>query len=70
MMRFSMQRLSYGIYLLLISSSSALAHPQPPGDHGGDPDVPITGIEILIGAGGALGVKKMLDKKKRKDSAD
>lgn len=60
-----MQRLSYGIYLLLISSSSALAQP---GDPGGDPDVPITGIEILIGAGGALGVKKMLDKKKRKDS--
>jgi len=35
-----------------------------PGDPGGDPDVPITGIEILIGAGGALGLKKMMSKKK------
>jgi hypothetical protein len=35
-----------------------------PGDPGGDPDVPITGIEVLIGLGGALGLKKMMSKKK------
>jgi hypothetical protein len=38
------------------------------GDPGGgeDPDeVPITGIEILIGAGGALGLKKLLNKRKK-----
>ena len=37
-----------------------------PGDPGGgvDPDVPITGIEILLGIGGALGVKRALNKKK------
>lgn len=42
-----------------------IAYAQP-GDPGGDPDVPITGIEILIGAGGALGIKKMLQKRKKK----
>jgi hypothetical protein len=35
-----------------------------PGDPSGDPDVPITGIEVLIGLGGALGLKKMMSKKK------
>lgn len=43
----------------------ALAAQAQPGDPGGDPDVPITGIEILIGAGGALGIKKMLKKRKK-----
>lgn len=38
-----------------------------PGDPGGDPDVPITGIEILIGAGGALGLKKALENRKKKN---
>jgi hypothetical protein len=42
----------------------AVAAQAQPGDPGGDPDVPITGIEILIGAGGALGLKKMMSKKK------
>ena len=31
-----------------------------PGDPGGDPDVPITGIEILLALGGALGIKRIL----------
>lgn len=62
-----MQYIRYIFYFLLVTASSVQAQP---GDPGGDPDVPITGIEILIGAGGALGVKKMLDKKKRKSSAD
>ena len=37
-----------------------------PGDPGGNPDVPITGIEILIVAGSLFGVKKFLDHKKMK----
>ncbi len=42
---------------------------QPPGNPcpGGppcDPDVPITGIEILIALGGALGIRKFLTSKK------
>ncbi len=38
-----------------------------PGDPGGDPDVPITGIEILLALGGLLGVKRLLgfDKKSK-----
>ncbi len=31
-----------------------------PGDGGGDPDVPITGIEILLAAGGVLGIKRIM----------
>ena len=38
-----------------------------PGDPGGDPDVPITGIEILLMAGGALGIKRLMGNKKSKD---
>ena len=38
-----------------------------PGDPGGDPDaVPITGIEILIGAGALFGAKKIYDSRKKK----
>lgn len=39
-----------------------------PGDPGGDPDVPISGIEVLIGAGALLGVKKMYAKRKSSQS--
>lgn len=35
-----------------------------PGDPGGDPDVPLTGIEWLMLAGGALGIKRFLSRKK------
>jgi hypothetical protein len=37
-----------------------------PGDPGGgqDPDIPISGIEWLLLAGGALGVKRFLSRKK------
>jgi len=38
-----------------------------PGDPTPDPDtVPITGIEILIGLGGLMGVKKIRDLTKKK----
>jgi hypothetical protein len=40
--------------------------PPPPGDPMTDPDptVPITGIELLIGAGALFGAFKALEKKK------
>ncbi len=48
---------------LLFFCSPLLAQPGDPGD-GGDPDVPISGIEVLIGAGALLGAKKMYAKRK------
>ena len=50
--------------IILIVGSFKVANSQP-GDPGDDPDVPITGIELLIGAGGVLGIKKMLNKRKK-----
>jgi hypothetical protein len=50
--------------IVMLTCSLKVADAQP-GDPGGDPDVPITGIEILIGAGGALGLKKALSRKKK-----
>lgn len=50
------------VLLSLTFSGSA----QPPGNPGGDPDVPITGIEILLSAGAILGTKKLLGKSKHK----
>ncbi len=39
-----------------------------PGDPGGDPDVPITGIELLLGGGALLGVRKIIaDIKSRRE---
>lgn len=39
-----------------------------PGDPGGDPDVPITGIEFLLGGGLLLGLKQIIAKiKSRKE---
>ena len=38
-----------------------------PGDPGGDPDVPITGIEILLALGGVLGIKKIFIRNKTKE---
>ncbi len=35
-----------------------------PGDPNQDADVPITGIEILLGIGGALGARKLFKNKK------
>jgi hypothetical protein len=46
----------------LLGAVSAYAQP---GDPGGDPDVPISGIEILIGLGGLYGASKVYLKNKR-----
>ncbi len=35
-----------------------------PGDPGGDPDVPISGIEFLLGGGALLGVRHLWAKAK------
>ncbi|MBX2916313.1 MAG: hypothetical protein KF856_13665 [Cyclobacteriaceae bacterium] len=35
-----------------------------PGNPSGDPDVPITGIEILLTLGGLIGIKRFLATKK------
>lgn len=56
--------LGFCLFVLFITSSlNVLAQPDnpPPPD-----TVPITGIEILIGLGGLLGIKKMRDLRKKK----
>lgn len=61
-----MRRIIIMLSLVIMTCSVALAQPENPG---GDPDeVPIGGIEILLLAGGALGAKKLIQRRK-KDSA-
>lgn len=50
-------------FILIFTTTQVSAQPGDPG--GGDPDVPITGIEYLIGAGAFLGVRRLLKKNKR-----
>jgi hypothetical protein len=57
------RRVSALSFLLCVSAVVLYAQPGDPGG-GADPDVPLTGIEVLIGLGGALGLKKMMSKKK------
>ena len=49
------------VSLILFVAFSVVAQP---GDAAGDPDIPITGIEILVALGGMLGVKKLIARKK------
>jgi hypothetical protein len=52
------------IILLLLMAFPILAQP---GDPSSDPDaVPITGLELLIGAGALLGVKRIYSRNKEK----
>lgn len=51
--------------VILLMGSFTMVFAQP-GDPGGDPDVPITGIEILLGIGGLYGAKKALDRRPRR----
>lgn len=51
------------IFLLFMVVLTTVAQPVDPS---GDPDVPITGIEILLGMGGLYGAKKFLDLRKKK----
>ena len=50
------------VILLILISPVIFAQP---GDPGGDPDVPLGGIEILIAAGALFGAKKWLDRSKK-----
>lgn len=54
------------LLLLIIGSAFFITNAQP-GDPGPDPDVPITGIEILIGIGGVVGGRKLLQKRTNPD---
>ena len=54
--------------LILIFILLPLLGISQPGDPGGDPDVPITGIEFLLGGGLILGLKRIMGKiKSRKE---
>jgi hypothetical protein len=53
------------VFITLLSGTAAIA--QPPDPQLGDPDdnvVPITGLEYLLIAGGAMGGYKLFKKKK------
>ncbi len=53
------------IIILLFIASPMLAQP---GDPSADPDIPITGIEVLIALGGALGMRKLISDRRKKTS--
>ena len=44
--------------LLLVVLNASMLYAQP-GNPGGDPDAPITGIEYLIGLGALIGINKI-----------
>ncbi len=59
------------IVILLLGFSAVFAQPEPdtnaPGDPNEDPDaVPLGGVEILLVAGGALGIRKLIQGKDKK----
>lgn len=57
----------YLVVLFLICANVLLAQPGDPGG-GGNPTVPISGIELLIGVGAAYGItRKWLRKDQPKD---
>jgi hypothetical protein len=55
--------------VFMLTALSLPAFAQPPGDPNGGTkpgeDVPITGIEILIAAGGALGLRSLIAKRNK-----
>ncbi len=65
-MRF-IRLLSVLIVLLVLLPLAGVCQP---GDPGGDPDVPITGIEFLLGGGVLLGIRKIMARfKSRNDKS-
>ncbi|MEO5599410.1 MAG: hypothetical protein ABIR06_00650 [Cyclobacteriaceae bacterium] len=50
--------LAFCLLVLLMSGISEIAFAQP-GDPGGDPDVPISGIEWLLVSGALFGARKI-----------
>ena len=59
-------RISFLVALLVFCYGSIFSQVGPPPDPGGDPDIPITGIEWLLIGGGLWGAKKIYDEKKKK----
>lgn len=55
------------IFISLSLLTVVIANAQP-GDPGGDPDVPLTGIEILIAMGGFLGLRKLFINAKKENN--
>jgi hypothetical protein len=48
----------------ILSAHLLMAQPGPPPPDPGPP-VPISGIEILLGAGAVVGIKRLLDNRKK-----
>lgn len=55
-----------GLLALIFLIISATVLWAQPGDPGGDPDVPISGIELLLALGGVLGIRKLFTSKRTK----
>jgi hypothetical protein len=53
-----------GLLVIFLFLSTVLC--AQPGDGGGDPDVPITGIEILIALGSLFGISRLFSRNKSK----
>lgn len=61
-----MGKIRFWLFLVVLLSSISPAAFAQPGDPPPPPPVPITGIEILLMAGGALGIKRLLDNRRTK----
>ncbi len=60
-----MRSISTPVLILILVILPLMAISQP-GNPGGDPDVPITGIELLLGGGALLGLRQMFKSRKNK----
>jgi hypothetical protein len=59
-----MKRMRF-VFLIVVLNLVSFVGICQPGDPGGNPTVPITGLEVLLLVGGALGIKKILGKDKK-----
>jgi hypothetical protein len=53
------------ITFLLLMAINTYSQPGGGGDPGGGQPVPLSGVEFLLGLGAALGVKRLMDLRKR-----
>lgn len=60
-------RIKITLFLVFFFFTATLLVAQP-SDPNIDPDVPITGLEILIAIGGALGIRKLLNNRRGRTS--
>jgi len=54
-----------GVFTFVMFIGTLTSYAQPGDDPPGNPPVPISGIGYLLALGGAMGIKKLYDKKKR-----